>query len=69
MAGERKLHPYTRLMAYSGWRAQVTSIYSVNGLSKQTPAHLISADREPQPAYPDYSQRIQTINADALQTS
>ncbi len=46
---------------WSGWRAHVTSADSANGLSKQTPAHLISADREPQPAYFDYSQRIQTM--------
>ena len=30
-------------MAYSGWRAHVTSAYADNRLSKQTPAHLISS--------------------------
>ena len=38
MAGERTSHPRK---------------YSVNGLSKQTPAHLISERQSLQPAHPD----------------
>ena len=51
-------------MAYTvvaGERTSQPHIRVASGLSKQTPAHLISADREPQPAFSNYSQRIQTM--------